>query len=231
MHALLPPKLREATYRRKRLGQWAEDTMHQWMAPELWAACAVNHGLHDADRMRVLGLDGSATGDVTALVAVSMEEIPHIEVIDYWQPTTSDPVPVLDVKEAIRIACKERQVVSIVADPFRWTGSLQVLAGEGFPVLEYPQTPGRLSPATNSFYEAVVNKALTHDGNKELALHMAHASHQIKADPRGSASSRTSRSRRGGSTWPWPRSWRSTGPRSWWGRRSRSGDRSGFDAG
>jgi len=55
--------------------------------------------------------------------------------------------------------------------------------GEGLPVLEYPQTPGRLSPATNSFYEAVVNKALTHDGDPELALHMAHAI--IKADPRG----------------------------------------------
>lgn len=50
-------------------------------------------------------------------------------------------------------------------------------------MLEYPQTPGRLAPATNSFYEAVVNKALTHDGNPELALHMAHAI--IKADPRG----------------------------------------------
>jgi phage terminase large subunit-like protein len=71
----------------------------------------------------------------------------------------------------------------IVADPFRWTRSLQVLLGEGLPVLEYPQTPGRLSPATNSFYEAVVNKALTHDGDPELALHMAHAI--IKADPRG----------------------------------------------
>jgi phage terminase large subunit-like protein len=104
-------------------------------------------------------------------------------VIDYWQPTTQDPVPVLDVEEAIRIACKERQVVNVVADPFRWTRSLQVLAGEGFPVLEFPQQPGRLAPATSSFYEAVVNKALTHDGHAELARHISHAI--IKQDPRG----------------------------------------------
>jgi phage terminase large subunit-like protein len=83
----------------------------------------------------------------------------------------------------IREAGRDRQVVSIVADPFRWTRSLQVLLGEGFPVFEYPQTPGRLSPATNSFYEAVVNRVVTHDGDPELALHMAHAI--IKADPRG----------------------------------------------
>jgi len=179
--ALLPPKVREATYRRKRLGQWVEDAMHQWMPPELWIACA------DPDRERaemwVLGLDGSATGDVTALVAVSVEETPHVEVIDYWQPTEGNPVPVLDVEEAVRSACRDRQVISIVADPFRWTRSLQVLAGEGFPVLEYPQTPGRLMPATNSFYEAVINRAITHDGNETLALHISHAI--IKTDARG----------------------------------------------
>jgi phage terminase large subunit-like protein len=212
--AMLPPAVREATFRRKRLGQWVEDAMHQWMAPELWAACAVDApGIRadrsggtgstsrgavadvaseqgkaaaptpGADTMWVLGLDGSATGDVTALVAVSVEDLPHVEVIDYWQPSSEAPVDVLLVEETIRQACRDRQVVSIVADPFRWTRSLQILAGEGLPILEYPQTPGRLSPATNSFYEAVVNKALTHDGNKELALHMAHAI--IKADPRG----------------------------------------------
>lgn len=181
MRALLPPKLREATYRRKRLGQWSEDTMSPWMPPELWAAC------RDDDRepaeMWVLGLDGSATGDVTALVAVSVEETPRVEVIDYWQPTEGNPVPVLDVEEAIRSACRQRQVVSVVADPFRWQRSLQVLAGEGFPVLEFLQTPGRLMPATNSFYEAVANGALTHDGSEVLALHISHAI--VKTDSRG----------------------------------------------
>ena len=90
--------------------------------------------------MWVLGLDGSATGDVTALVAVSVEETPHVEVIDYWQPTDANPVPVLDVEEAVWRACRERQVISIVADPFRWTRSLQVPAGEGFPVLDLTRT-------------------------------------------------------------------------------------------
>jgi phage terminase large subunit-like protein len=81
------------------------------------------------------------------------------------------------------MACKERQVANVVADPFRWTRSLQVLSGEGFPVLEFPQQPGRLAPATSSFYEAVVNKVLTHDGSAELGRHISHAI--IKQDPRG----------------------------------------------
>lgn len=174
--------MHESEFRRWHLNQWT-DAETQWMPAGAWAACAEPGRIIDDSTMWVLGLDGSATGDVTALVAVSVEDRPHVEVISYWQPTTSDPVPVLDVEEAIRMACKARQVVSVVADPYRWTRSLQVLAGEGFPVLEFPQTPARLSPATNSFYEAVMNGALTHDGHGELARHIAHC--VIKADPRG----------------------------------------------
>jgi phage terminase large subunit-like protein len=116
-------------------------------------------------------------------VAVSVEDEPLVTVVEFWQPTAAAPVPVLDVEEAIRIACEERKVVSIVADLFRWTRSLQVLAGEGFPVLEFPQQPGRLAPATAQFFEAVLNKTLTHDGDPELASHISHA--VIKRDPRG----------------------------------------------
>ncbi len=182
MHALLKT-LREPSYRRWRLGERAEDSLGQWMAPELWAACA-DDLVHVREQSRwVLGLDGSAPADVTALVAVPVEERPHIEVVAFWQPTKNEPVPVLDVEEAIRQACRDRQVVRIVADPFRWTRSLQVLLGEGFPMEEYPQAPARLTPATTKLYEAVVNKAVTHSGDKDLALHVAHA--VVKTDARG----------------------------------------------
>jgi hypothetical protein len=46
-------------------------------------------------------------------------------------------------------------VLEIDADPFRWACSLQLLDGEGLPVLGYPQSPGRMTPATARFYEAV----------------------------------------------------------------------------
>jgi hypothetical protein len=34
--------------------------------------------------------------------------------------------------------------------------------------MEYPQSPGRMTPATARFYEAVVNGALTHSGDSRL---------------------------------------------------------------
>ena len=60
-------------------------------------------------------------------------------------------VPIVDVENAIRSACRCWRVLEIVADPFRWAGSLQLLDGEGLPVLEYRQSPGRMAPATARF--------------------------------------------------------------------------------
>ncbi len=173
--------LHESEFRRWHLNQWT-DAETTWIGASMWAACA-----QFSDRSEnlswVLGLDGSSTGDVTALVACSVEDRPRIEVIAYWQPTKDEPVPVLDVEETIRLTCKDRQVVSIVADAYRWTRSIQVLLQEGFPMLEYPQSAARLMPATSLFYEAVANKALTHDGNAELARHISHC--VLKTDARG----------------------------------------------
>jgi len=64
-------------------------------------------------------------------------------------------VPVVDVEQAIRQACRRWRVLEIAADPFRWARSLQLLEGDGLPVMEYPQPPGRMTPATSRFYEAV----------------------------------------------------------------------------
>jgi HK97 family phage portal protein len=77
-------------------------------------------------------------------------------------------VPVADVEQAIREACRRWQVREIVADPFRWTRSLQALEAEGLPVLEFPQTAQRMTPATTGLYEAVVNGQVTHSGDPRL---------------------------------------------------------------
>lgn len=60
-------------------------------------------------------------------------------------------VPIVDVENAIRSACRRWRVLEIAADPFRWARSLQLLDGEGLPVLEYPQSPGRMAPTTARF--------------------------------------------------------------------------------
>jgi phage terminase large subunit-like protein len=48
-----------------------------------------------------------------------------------------------------------------------------VLDENGLPVVSYPNSAERMVPATQKFYEAVVNGSFTHDGDERLARHIS----------------------------------------------------------
>ena len=141
----------------------------------------------------VLALDGSFSQDCTALVACTIDPQPHLDVAACWEPPP-DPdyrVPVADVEQAIRDACCRWTVPEVVCDPFRWTRTLQALEAEGLPMVEFPQSPARMTPATTGLYEAVVNRRVTHAGDTRLARHVANAA--VKEDARGTRITKASK--------------------------------------
>jgi phage terminase large subunit-like protein len=182
LEACLPPKMREASFRRARLCQLTDQLEDAWLPPSAWAACAdATRPIPDGAEV-VLAFDGSFNGDTTVLVVATVDQRPHVDLVELWEAAGTQ-VPVVDVEQAIRQACRRWRVVEIAADPFRWARSLQLLEGEGLPVMEYPQSPGRMTPATARFYEAVVNGALTHSGDSRLARHVGNA--VLREDARG----------------------------------------------
>jgi hypothetical protein len=136
----------------------------------------------------VLGFDGSFNNDSTALVAATIGEKPLIASVDVWerpQDASDDwTVPIADVEDAIRLACKRWTVREVLCDPYRWARTMQILAGEGIPIVAYPQSPERMVPATARFYEAVMNGGVAHDGDEVLARHIRSCA--TKMDGRGS---------------------------------------------
>lgn len=101
-------------------------------------------------------LDGSFFQDATALVAAEVGEVPHLNVAGLWEPRPGHPgyrVPILEVEERRREACRRWRVRQIVADPFRWARSLQILAADELPIMEFPQSPQRMTPATTGLYQ------------------------------------------------------------------------------
>jgi phage terminase large subunit-like protein len=112
---------------------------------------------------------------------------PHLDVVQAWEKpgdARADwTVPILEVEDAIRAACKRWRGREIVCDPARWARTYQVLEDEGLPVVEYPQSPARMVPATQRFFESVMNRALTHSGDPRLARHIKNA--VIKQTARG----------------------------------------------
>lgn len=180
----LPPKTREATFRRARLGQWTEAADDSYMEPGLWSARSTGDPIPMGTEV-VLALDGSFSQDSTALVAATVSASPHLDVAGHWE-NPGDPdwrVDVLAVEDKIREACRLWRVKEITADPYRWQRTLQVLAKEGLPVTEFPQSAARMSPATLGLHEAAQNAQVTHSGNKALAEHVANA--RVTEDSRG----------------------------------------------
>ena len=185
----LPPKTRESMFRRARLCQFVDELESPWLPPGAWAACTDTARIIPDGSRVVLGFDGSYNGDTTALVVVSAEPgtTPHIDVVQLWEKPASGgdgwSVPILAVEDAIRTACQRWKVREVVCDPFRWARSMQVLEAEGLPMIEYPQTASKMTPATTSFYEAVLNQSLTHSGDFRLARHVGNC--VVKEDSRG----------------------------------------------
>lgn len=178
----------EQEFRTKRCNQWVS-TKATWLPHGAWAACAVERPVPDGAEV-VLGFDGSFNNDSTALVVVELAEgdqLPHLDVAGCWErPPDADPswaVSIVEVEEAIRQACLRWRVRAVSCDPYRWARTLQALDAEGLPMEDFPQSPQRMVPATQRFYEAVLNGALTHSGDPRLARHIDNA--VLRVDQRG----------------------------------------------
>jgi phage terminase large subunit-like protein len=176
----------ESEFRTKRLNQWVS-VSDTWLPAGSWESCQLNRKVDDGVDI-VLSFDGSKNHDATAIVGVTVEEVPHVFVIKVWERPSDAPaewqVPIVEVEDEIRAACKRWQVVEIACDPFRWSRTLQILDDEGLPILEFPQSASKMTPATTRFTEAVLNKTLTHDGDPRLARHIGNS--VLKQDARGS---------------------------------------------
>jgi phage terminase large subunit-like protein len=173
-------KTPEAEFRTKRTNVFVTSA-RTWLPAGTWDAVAAPErypgGPPDGARVLV-GLDGSRTGDSTALIGVSVEDVPHVFVVGLWEKDPNDlnwRVPRSEVKEAIRAACRRWDVPELPWDEYGWQDAAEELRDEDLPVETYPQSPERMGKATQGFYEAVMDRSLTHDGDPRLARHVANA--------------------------------------------------------
>jgi phage terminase large subunit-like protein len=179
-------KTPEAEFRTKRCNQWVS-SQTAWLPNGSWEPLAVDRVL-DSQVPIVLGFDGSFSGDASVVAGITIEPEPYVFLVKAWekQPTDSEDwrVDQLDVENAIIEFCASHNVREITCDPFRWQRTMQVLEQQGLPVTEYPSTSAsRMVPACAKFYDAVVSKKLTHDGNPLLTRHLMNA--VVKTDRLG----------------------------------------------
>lgn len=168
----------EAEFKTKRLNIWTS-TATAWLPSGAWDALALPEREPIIGEDCILAFDGAFSNDSTALVAWFLgEEKPHLQVVGLWERPEDVQdwhVPIAEVEETIINTYRDSRfsVKEVVFDPARWQRTFMVLDEAGLPVVSYPNSAERMVPATQKFYEAVVNQSFTHDGDERLARHIA----------------------------------------------------------
>jgi phage terminase large subunit-like protein len=171
----------EAEFRTKRCNQWV-NSQNTWLPAGVWDTLAdLDVVVGEFDEI-VLGIDGSFSGDTTAIVGVtvpkSRDDKPHVFLVKAWEKQADDlddwRVDTLEVEQTLIAFCQSHPNVKELAfDPFRWQRSMAVLQDLGLPVVEFPSTsPRRMVAACSKVFDSVTEATLTHDGNPLLARHL-----------------------------------------------------------
>ena len=171
----------EAEFRTKRCNQWV-NSQNTWLPAGVWETLADKDVVVGEFDEIVLGIDGSFSGDTTAIVGVtvpkSRDDKPHVFLVKAWEKQPDDlddwRVDTLEVEQTLIAFCQSHPNVKELAfDPFRWQRSMAVLQDLGLPVVEFPSTsPRRMVGACSKVFDSVTEATLTHDGNPLLARHL-----------------------------------------------------------
>lgn len=175
----------EPEFRTKRTNVWVTSSTSA-LPHGAWDRCAhPNHPAPTAADDVVLFVDGSWNGDSTGIVGSTGTG--HLFVVGCWEAPPDDMhwrVPIADVEATIRAEAHRLRARWVVFDPYRWQRTMQALEDEGLPVVEFPtNSVARMAPAWKRFYDAVLDGALTHDGDPRLARHVENM--RLKIDAQG----------------------------------------------
>lgn len=165
---------REEPFRRYRLGQWV-GSANSWMPWGVFEKRAdTERGTPPEGEKIVLGFDGSASGDSTALVGCTMDG--HVFIVAAWQAPENDlrwRVPRAEVTAMVSSAFQQWDVVELAADPWGWRSELEEWEAAHKNVVQWNTAhAARMAPATDRFYSAVMDETLTFDGDQALVEHI-----------------------------------------------------------
>ena len=182
--------LRPPVFKQLRMGQWVSG-VDAWLPWGAWDACATARVVKPGEKV-CLAFDGSASGDSTALVGCTLDGFIWVEGL--WE-NPGDPrwrVPRDEVSAAVAKCFRKYLVQDLAADPWGWRSEIETWQKRHKKVIEWNTAfAGRMAPATDRLYQAVMAKNVTHDGDERLSAHVAHCI--AKPTPQGDLVSKDKR--------------------------------------
>lgn len=167
----------EGPFRVFRLGQWV-DGVDSWLGSNgraLW------EGLKDPflpvpGAPTWVGVDVGIKRDSTALVAIQKRPDGKWHAwCRLWVPTAEEPVDVTDVMGQLRELAKLYRLEAVSFDPRLFDVPATMLADEGLPMVEVPQSVERMTGICGTLLEVIRRGEMRHDGDEAFTTHVLNA--------------------------------------------------------
>lgn len=181
----------EAVFRRYFLNQWVE-AEQLWLPYGAFEKLALPGFALQPHAPTVLGIDAATRHDSTAVVTLQRwEDGVYAAQARIWErpvdPFTGRPdaswrLPMAELDAYVRDQHRTYPVQAIAYDPAFISWLAQQWEADGLPVEEFPQSPKRMSEASQALYELIVQGRLRHDGAPDFTRHIRSAA----AEPTGS---------------------------------------------
>lgn len=167
----------EAHFRIFRLGQWV-DGVECWLGDDgraTWDALADPWEFVPGGQTWA-GVDVALKHDSTAVVLVQRRPDGRFHAkTRIWLPQPDGRLDASDVMRWLREVCALYDVQQVAYDPRFFDLPAQMLADEGLPMLEFPQSLERMTPAVGQTFEAIKRAELSHDGDDGFSTQVLHA--------------------------------------------------------
>jgi phage terminase large subunit-like protein len=172
----------ENEFRRFRLGQWTSSRSVAFAAG-VWDAAEAKRDVPEgteivacfvaARRQIVACFVAARRRDTVAIVGCTVEQ-PHVFPIRIWE--ASERVDPSDVADELRAVWQGYDVRDLLCSEADWAWVLLQLADEGLPVTKVPRSPQRLALQWSQFFDATIERRLTHAPDPTLARHVGNLS-------------------------------------------------------
>jgi phage terminase large subunit-like protein len=136
-----------------------------WLPPGAWAACKGEVKFTPGEKIHV-GIDVGGSRSATGVVWLNSKL--HVGVAIF-----EGEDGIYGAMETVLRLAERFTIVSINYDPWRAAMMIKTFEQRGLKCTIWPWTDARVIPAASELYETITSGASTHDGDEDLARHMA----------------------------------------------------------
>jgi phage terminase large subunit-like protein len=160
-------RLPENQFRRLHLNQWTSSRDVAFLAG-VWESAAAEREVPDGTAV-VVAFVAARQRDTVAIVGCTVDE-PHAFPIRIWE--SNERMDPRDVADELRAIGSRFSVYDLLVSEHDWSWMLLELAEEGLSVTKVPRSPQRLSLQWQQFFDAIIERRLTHNSGHVLARHI-----------------------------------------------------------